>query len=88
MVRTEKAEETWDGVYPELTEGKPGLIGAVLARGEPQVMRLACVYALMDGFEIVGIEHLTAALALWDYAEKSAMAIFGEMSGDPTADRI
>ena len=35
-----------------------------------------------------GVEHLAAALALWDYSEKSAMTIFGEMSGDPTVDRI
>jgi predicted HTH transcriptional regulator len=42
----------------------------------------------MDGHDRVGVEHLTAALALWDYAEKSTVAIFGEMSGDPTADRI
>ena len=88
MVRTDEAETVWAGVYPELSEGKPGLIGRVLGRAEAQVMRVACIYALIDGFEIVGIEHLTAALALWDYAEKSAMAIFGEMSGDPTADRI
>jgi hypothetical protein len=86
MIRTEKAEETWDGVYPELTEGKPGLIGAVLARGEPQVMRLACVYALMDGKAAVDIPHLNAALALWDYSEQSAMTIFGDLIGDPNVD--
>ena len=51
-------------------------------------MRLACVYALMDGHDTVGVEHLNAALALLDYSEKSACAIFGQMSGDPTADRI
>jgi hypothetical protein len=88
MVRTDEAETIWAGVYPELSEGKPGLIGRVLGRAEAQVMRLACIYALLDGFDIVGIEHLAAALALWDYSEKSATAIFGEMSGDPTADRI
>jgi hypothetical protein len=88
MVRTAEAEKVWAGVYPKLSEGKPGLIGRVLGRAEAQVMRLACLYALIDGYERVDVEHLAAALALWDYSEKSAMTIFGEMSGDPTADRI
>jgi hypothetical protein len=75
-------------VYPSLSEGKPGLIGRVLGRAEAQVMRVACIYALMDGYDTVGVDHLAAALAFWDYSEKSAISIFGEMSGDPTADRI
>lgn len=57
MVRTDEAETVWAGVYPALSEGKPGLIGRVLGRAEAQVMRLACIYALIDGFEIVGIER-------------------------------
>lgn len=88
MVRTDEAEQVWAGVYPKLSEGKPGLLGMVLGRSEAQVMRLACLYTLMDGSGFVGAEHLAAALAFWDYAEKSAMTIFGNMSGDPTADRI
>jgi len=86
--RTEDAEKVWAGVYPALSEGKPGLIGAVLGRAEAQVMRLACLYALMDGLDTVNVDHLHAALALWDYAEKSAMTIFGQLSGNPMADRI
>ena len=82
------AEEIWAGVYPALSEGKPGLLGAILGRAEAQAMRLACLYALLDGCQEVGAQHLAAALALWDYAEKSAAAIFGEMTGDATADRI
>lgn len=88
IVRTTEAEKVWAGIYPELSDGKPGLIGRVLGRAEAQVMRLACIYALIDGHQNVDVEHLAAALALWDYSEKSALTIFGEMSGDPTADRI
>ena len=88
MVRTPEAAKVWAGVYPELSNGKPGLIGRVLGRAEAQVMRMACLYALIDGHGRVDVEHLAAALALWDYSDKSAMNIFGEMSGDPTADRI
>lgn len=88
MVRSHEAAKVWAGVYPKLSEGKPGLLGSVIGRAEAQVMRLACLYALLDGHEVVGIDHLNAALALWDYSEQSARAIFGDLTGDPTADRI
>jgi hypothetical protein len=88
IVRTDEAEEVWAGVYPALSQGKPDLLGYVLGRAEAQVMRMACIYALLNGSDTVAVDHLTAALALWDYSEKSAMAIFGEMSGDHAADRI
>jgi len=39
--RDEEARAIWHEVYPELSEGKPGLLGAVIARAEAQVMRLA-----------------------------------------------
>ena len=42
----------------------------------------------MDLSSVIRTEHLKAALALWDYAEKSARLIFGEKMGDPIADRI
>lgn len=40
LKRDEAARETWRYVYPVLSEGKPGLLGAVLSRAEAQVMRL------------------------------------------------
>ena len=86
--RDERAEQIWAGVYPALSEGQPGLLGAVLGRAEAQVMRLACLYALANGYSIVQEAHLSAALAFWDYSAQSATSIFGEMSGDPTFDRI
>src|SRR5215217_1842369 len=53
-----------------------------------QVMRLAALYAVMGESHKIERQHLLAALALWDYAEKSALYIFGHASGDPVADRI
>jgi len=75
MRRDSEAEELWAAVYPELSEGKPGLVGAVISRAEAQVMRIACLYALLDKSGLVRGEHLKAALGLWDYSEESAMAI-------------
>jgi len=84
--RDEGAKRLWAEVYEELSDGKPGLFGAVTSRSEAQVMRLACLYALLDGSEVVRTEHLEAALALWSYCEQSARHIFGSALGDPLAD--
>jgi hypothetical protein len=86
--RDVEAEALWCAVYPQLSDGKPGLMGAILGRAEAQVMRFALVYALLDGAACIGIEHLQAALALWDYSEASVRLIFGTATGDGVADRI
>jgi Bifunctional DNA primase/polymerase, N-terminal/Protein of unknown function (DUF3987) len=86
--RTAKARQLWSEVYPELSEGKAGLMGAVTSRGEAQVVRLAVIYALLDRSSRIQTKHLEAALALWDYAQGSARFIFGDSLGDPTADEI
>jgi hypothetical protein len=88
MHRDEEARALWIQVYPELSKDKPGLLGSVTARAEAQVMRLACIYALLDCSSIIRKEHLLAALALWDYSEQSARFIFGDALGDPVADKI
>ncbi len=86
--RDHEARELWAEVYPELSSGKPGLLGAMIARSEAQAMRLACLYAALDGSMQVTIDHLRAALALWQYCEDSARYIFGDALGDPIADTI
>ncbi len=88
LKRDEEARQVWYAVYPALAEGKPGLLGAVTARAEAQVMRLACLYALLDLSDVIRREHLEAALALWEYAEDSARFIFGDNLGDPIGDTI
>jgi hypothetical protein len=82
------ARPLWVERYPSLSEGAPGLLGAVTSRSEAQVLRLACIYALMDSSVAIELEHLKAALAVWDYAEASARYIFGDATGDAVADRI
>jgi hypothetical protein len=78
----------WENIYAELSEGMPGLIGAVLARSEAQCLRLACLYASLDLSELVKAEHLHAPLALWDYCQRSVRFIFGDRQGNVVADRI
>ena len=88
MKRDDEARALWHKVYPELSEGKAGMLGAVTARAEAQVVRIACVYALLDQSAVIRLEHLNAALAVWSYCEASAQFIFGDATGDPVADRI
>jgi hypothetical protein len=79
--KSEQAREIWASVYPNLSEGKPGLAGALTSRGEAQVMRLAGLYGMLDQSTLIKPEHLLAALALWDYAETSVGYIFGNATG-------
>lgn len=83
-----EARGIWREVYPSLSDGKPGLFGALTSRAEAQTMRLACLYALLDSSSLICKEHLLAALALWEYSEASVRYIFGDTTGDPVADRI
>ncbi len=46
---TNSAADHWAAVYPELTQDRPGLLGAATARAEAQTLRLALTYALLDG---------------------------------------
>lgn len=78
----------WAKLYHDLSGDRPGLAGSLLARGEAQVMRLAAIYALLDGDRQIELAHLEAALAVWDYAEASTRLTFGDKLGDPVADAI
>lgn len=86
--RTRQAEALWADIYPGLTEGEPGLVGAILSRAEAQVLRLSLVYALLDRSDAIETGHLRAALVFWKYAEASARRIFGGRLGAPLADTI
>jgi hypothetical protein len=86
--RDDRARELWVIVYPTLSDGKPGLLGAITARAEAQVLRLSCIYALLDCSDKITVDHHRAALALWNYCERSARWIFNTVTGDPRADRI
>jgi hypothetical protein len=88
LQRDDGARKIWREVYGVLSEGKPGLLGTVTARSEPQVLRLSLLYALLDGARAISAPHMLAALAAWDYCEASAQFIFGDSLGYPEADRI
>lgn len=78
----------WDFIYPELSEGEPGLVGSMTARSEAYVIRLALIYALLDKSKVIKPDHLKAALAVWDYCEASVRYIFQGKADDHLADKI
>jgi hypothetical protein len=85
---TGAAKEQWAAIYGALSAPQAGLLGAITARAEAQTIRLALVYALLDGAADIDEPHLRAALAVWEFCEASAAHIFGNALGDPVADEI
>jgi hypothetical protein len=82
------ARPAWENLYYTLAEGATGLFGSMTARSEAQVVRLATLYALLDGSRLIGLPHLEAAQEVWGYCEESVRYLFGDASGDETADTI
>jgi DnaB-like helicase N terminal domain/Protein of unknown function (DUF3987) len=88
MGRSREAQRFWFDQLAELRKPRPGLLGALLARGPAQVMRLAAIYALIDKTATIRVEHLEAALEIWAYCVRSIEFIFGDRLGDPDADAL
>ncbi len=82
------ARALWLQAYPLLTVERTGIFGAATARAEAQVLRLALTYAIVDRSPEVRVEHLTAALALWDHGDRSALYIYRDKQGDRATDAI
>jgi len=79
----------WDQAYDrELSVERFGLAGAACARADAHTLRLAVLYALLDQSKEIKAEHVDAALAVWRHAEASARFVFGDSTGDATADKI
>ena len=88
--RTDAFWEHWDqgGIYERLTEDRAGLWGVITARAEANVLRLALLYAALDGARMIDLPHLESALALWRFCDDSAGYLFGKTTADPAANKI
>jgi len=84
----EDAKALWCEGYKKLSAARHGLLGAITARAEAQVLRIALIYALLDQGSAIGVDHLRAGLEVWRYADASARFIFGMATGDASADTI
>jgi hypothetical protein len=87
---TPAAEDLYHRLYTEMSDEDPGgLLGGIVARNQPHLLRLALTYALMDNRpHEIDVAHVTAAKAVWDYCRASAAYIFGDSTGDEIAERI
>ena len=82
------AASVWAREYSRLSAGRPGLAGAMSARAEAQTLRIALIYAILDGCNNVDVPHLRAALEVWRYCQDSVDYCFGGTMANTTTDRI
>jgi hypothetical protein len=85
---TPDAEELWINEYERLETSRIGYLGKVTQRASPYVLRLACIFALLDEQNLINRKHLESALAVWKYCEDSARYIFGNRTGDKLSDDV
>jgi 5S rRNA maturation endonuclease (ribonuclease M5) len=85
---TPEAMPVWEEAYRKLATHRPGAFGMATSRAEAHTLRLALLYTLLDGCDRIGPSHLRAALALWDYCERSAAYVFGNSLADREAQAI
>ena len=86
---SEDARDAWEDLYSAIAaRDRVGLFGSLIARAEAQIVRLALLYALLDQAAVIEVAHLEAAQALWDYAERSVLHVFGDSTGNRDADAL
>jgi hypothetical protein len=86
---TVDAYKRWEEIYETIGDAElPGIAAVLTNRAEAQVLRLALIYAVLDGCDQIGVAHLVAAWALWRYCEDSVLYIWGDASGDRDLDRL
>jgi len=89
MSMSPDAVKFWTEWYNEnFKKEKTGIMGAITDRDEPHILRLACIYALLDKTSLLEVEHIKAAMALWEFCERSIEYIFQYTTGNPLADGI
>jgi hypothetical protein len=89
VVWSTAAAERWEWLYATLTS-RPlhGITGAMAARAEAQITRLALLYALLDEERQIDTVHLEAAEAIWAFNERTVAYLFGASTGNRDADML
>jgi hypothetical protein len=84
MNRDSEARRLWNQVYPALLHSGDSVPHTDRARA--YAVRLAMLYALADKSTTIRVEHLRAALAVWDYCRQSARLLFSDKPEKPKPD--
>ena len=85
---SEAAGRRWsEGYQARAVDSPNGLLGFLVARPMPGPPP-GLLYALLDGSDVIDVDHLEAALAVWRYCRDSAAYIFGAAISDATAERL
>jgi len=83
------ARDLWDIQYHIISTDRHGVIGAITARNEAHVLRLALLFCLLDGLKIITTAHLYAAIHVVTYSTASAEFIFTVPDdGSPDAQKL
>jgi Protein of unknown function (DUF3987) len=88
MQFNDEAAKIWASEYERLETSRKGFLAKITQRASPYVLRLSCLFALLDQQVSINREHLEAALAVWQYCEDSARFVFGNSTGDKLADEV
>jgi len=86
-----EAEALWRGeLYDEFTEADDEELAwaEFTRRAAPYCLRIAGLYAVLDGRGLIGKADLTAAAALVRYSAASARYVLGDLLRDPRMDRL
>jgi hypothetical protein len=70
------AQRQWGAIYSSLISTHSAVARIVTSRADAHVLRLALIYALLDGADGIELPHLKAAIAIWDYCRTSAESLF------------
>jgi Protein of unknown function (DUF3987) len=83
------AQKRWREFYRQYrSRTDKGLVGPVLNRTLPHVCRLAMIYCALDQGWTINLAHLEAAIAFWDYSERTVRWLFTDKTGNPHADKL
>lgn len=85
---SDDAKKLWISNYEHLETSRFGFVAKVTQRASPYVLRLSCIFAVIDAQTEIKLEHLEAALAVWQFCEDSAKYIFGDRIGNKNADAL
>lgn len=88
MRRTPAADRLWEDEYYRRAEIRVGgVVGAILGRAEPQLLRLSMLAAICRREGVVDVEDLAAAVALWQYCDETVRMLFAGCE-DPLVARV